>query len=96
MKLKTKPSKNDLARKIFELEAQLPHVAPFAYKCIDKAGTNHLMASGVILQLTTLGGREIISPVLIRDGLSTETIEAIKLDLRRSHKLTVLHTIPEN
>lgn len=78
----------DLERKVIELESQLIHRYHFADAEIGKAGTNHLMTSGVILQLTVLGGRKITEPVLIRDGLSAETIDAIRADLRRSYELT--------
>jgi hypothetical protein len=42
------------------------------------------MGSGVILSMTFLGGKEVFEPVMIRNGLSKETIEAIKADLVRS------------
>ena len=48
------------------------------------------MASGVILELTALGGKEIIPPVMIRDGLSQATIKAIQNDLCRSFELATL------
>jgi hypothetical protein len=73
------------ARKILELESQLAHVYHFAHRGIDKASVKHRMGSGVLLQLSGLGGKEIILPVMIRDGLSDETIAAIKADLVRSY-----------
>ncbi|MBB3017635.1 hypothetical protein FHR70_000675 [Microvirga lupini] len=82
-----KPTYRDLERKVMELNGQLAYVYAFASKDIAKASTDHLMASGVLLQLTVLGGREIIKPVVIRDGLSHETIEALKKDLARSFEL---------
>jgi hypothetical protein len=91
MKAKTiKPTKAQLQRKILELESQLAFGYRSACTDIDKASDKHMMASGVLLQLTALGGREIIRPVVIRDGLSSETIEAIKKDLVRSYDLTVM------
>lgn len=47
------------------------------------------MGSGVLLELTFIGGKEAISPVVIKDGLSAETIAAIKADIRRSYELAV-------
>jgi hypothetical protein len=81
----------ELERKLREAEAGQAHVYHFADCYLDKASTKHLMSSGVILTLTVLGGREICDPVLIRDGLSEETILAIKADLRRSYELAVMY-----
>jgi len=49
-----------------------------------------MMASGVVLQLTALGGRELIPPVVIRDGLWPETIAALQEDLRRSFEIATM------
>lgn len=86
-----KPTRKDLERQVLELKAQLAFGYASASSDVEKAGTNHMMASGVLLQLTALGGREIIKPVVIRDGLSDETIEALKKDLARSYELATVH-----
>lgn len=75
----------ELERKLEEALAGQAHVYHFADGAIDKASTDHLMGSGVMLTLTVLGGREIFKPVLIRGGLSKETIAALKADFRRSY-----------
>lgn len=85
--MKTKPAKptrQQLERKLLESEALALYRYGSAYTDIGKASTDHLMASGVLLQLTALGGREIIRPVVIRDGLSPDTIECLKRDIKRS------------
>lgn len=84
-----KPTYADLERQATELRGQLAHAYKHAAQAIAKASTGHMMASGVLLQLHALGGRAIIDPVLIRDGLSLETIEALKKDLQRSFDLAV-------
>ncbi len=76
-----------------ELEAQLAHRYHFANADLHKAGTAHKMASGVLLQLTAIGGKEIITPVMIKDGLSDETIAAIRKDLKRSYDLAVIFSV---
>lgn len=81
----------ELERKLMEAKASQAHVYHFASASIDKASTKHLVASGVVITLTTLGGREIFSPVLIRDGLSDETIAALKADFVRSYELATLY-----
>lgn len=85
---KTKgPSKSELHRKVRELEAQLAHAYHFADAYLDKAG--NLMGSGVLLRLDALGGKEIIPPVMIKDGLSPAIIAAIRADLVRSYELAI-------
>lgn len=75
----------DLQRKVTELTAQLASTYHFASATLDKAGTDRMMASGVLLQLHALGGRELICPVVIRDGLSADTIAALHRDIARSY-----------
>lgn len=81
---KSKVSRADLNRKIKELESQLAFNYAHASMKIHKA--SDLMASGVILELTALGGNKIIEPVMIVDGLSKETVESLKKDIVRSWK----------
>lgn len=92
--MKTKQTK---AERITELERKLQeaiagHASALHFACagLDKSSTDHLAASGVVLTLTVLGGRKICEPVLIRDGLSKETIAALKGDLVRSFEVATL------
>jgi hypothetical protein len=81
-----KPTYKDLERKLQELEAQCPWNARAALRNIGDAGSK-FTASVVILRLTALGGREVIEPVAIRDGLSDETIAQLKKDIERTMSL---------
>lgn len=81
-----KPTKAQLRRKVLELEANLAHSYHFANATIHRTSTDHLFGSGVLLQLSFLGGKEAFSPVLILDGLSPETITALKADIARSYE----------
>lgn len=85
-----KPTYKELERHLQELRAQFPHAAAHAMKDIAGASNGHLTGSCVVLTLTALGGREIICPVAIRDGLSLATIDAIRADLRRSIDLALI------
>lgn len=76
----------DIERENKELHAQLAYVYHAADREIHKAGTDKMGASGVLLQLHALGGRELILPVMILDGLSADTIEALRRDLARSYQ----------
>ncbi|AXF53039.1 MAG: hypothetical protein [Caudoviricetes sp.] len=82
-----KKTRQQLEREILELQGQLASSYHFAASAIGKASTDHCMGGGVMLTLTATGGREIVKAVCIRDGLSKETIEAIKADLVRSYEL---------
>lgn len=84
----------ELQQQIKELHAQLAHVYHFAYLELPKASTNHMMASGVLVQLHALGGRQLMTPVMIRDGLSADTIAALQRDIVRSYDLTVAFKPP--
>jgi hypothetical protein len=88
MKTKTK-TRADLQREVKELTAQLAATYHFASAQLPKAG-DALMASGALLQLHALGGRELICPVVIRDGLSADTIAALQRDIARSYDLAVM------
>ena len=88
----TKPVKKtraQLQRQIDELTAMLAVVHKSALLGIKKATTDTRMGSGVMVQLTAVGGAEIISPVMVRDGLSPETVAALAADIKRSLELTM-------
>lgn len=78
-----------LKRKLTEALAGQAHVYHFAGCELQKLSTDKLMGSGVIITMTVLGGKPGMEPTLIRDGLSPETIAAIKADLKRSYDLAI-------
>jgi hypothetical protein len=86
----TKQTSADLRRKIKELEAQLAHVCCNAQSELPKFSTDHMMASGVIIEISALGGKRVIAPFCIRDRQSNETITALQADLKRSYELATL------
>ena len=86
MKIKKNDRIAQLERRNKELEAQLVFQHHFASKYLDKMGIDRCMGSAVILELTVLGGKETVGPVAIRNGLSPETIAAIRADLVRSYE----------
>lgn len=91
MATKKKPTAAQLKRQLCEALAGQAHVYHFATEGIKKSSTAHLMASGVVITITALGGREIVAPVLIRDGLSDETIAALQADFSRSYDLATMY-----
>lgn len=78
-----------LERKLCEALAGQAHTYAFAEMGIEDANTSRMLGSGVVLTITALGGAELCRPVLIRDGLSEESIAALKSDLRRSYEVAI-------
>lgn len=78
----------DAQRRCDELKAQLASTLGAAFDAIPNAAEYH--GSAVILTVTALGGKTVVAPVAIRDGLSAATIAAIQNDLRRSFELATL------
>lgn len=81
----------ELERKLAEAQAASVHNYHFTDIELGKASTKHMMGSGVIITLTALGGVKLVEPTLIRDGLSEETIKALRADLVRSYQLATLY-----
>lgn len=84
-------TREDLARKLREFRALSNAAHGAAYRAIDKAGTPNLAASALIVHMVALGGREVVEPVAIADGLSADTIAAIKRDIARSYHLSLTY-----
>ena len=87
-----KPTYSQLERKIKELQALSAPYLFDAFKNIDKT---EAMASAVVIQITALGGREIVAPFAICDGLSPATIEALKADILKTMRMSHFET-PKN
>lgn len=83
MAKRTTPTRAELERRITDTESQLIHRLADAADALDGAG-DRLMASAAVLSITALGGRVIVDPVAISDGLSADTIAAIRADLART------------
>lgn len=84
-----KPTYAQLERKVMEYHAGLAVVYSHAMNNLKHASTDRRMASGVLLQLTAVGGEEIIPPVMIRDGISNNTLLALRSDIERSRAITM-------
>lgn len=80
---------NELQNKLFVSEASQLHSLHFASADIQKASKSKMQGSGVILSIKTLNGADIVKPTMIVNGLSQETILAIKADLLEAYDYTV-------
>ena len=76
-----------IQRQLLESEANQPYTLRRAHESVDKTSIDRLTGSGIVLHITGLGGADIVEPVMIGDGLSNETIAAIKADLKRCSDL---------
>lgn len=74
----------ELENKLRSAEAYQVHKLHFASYALDKVSTDRMGGSGVIISITSLGGKPIVDPTVISDGLSPETIAALQADMRRS------------
>lgn len=86
MTAKRQKTRADLERENAELRAQMTSTYVFAAKDLTKTGTDTLMGSGVLVRLTALGGRDLVPPFVIRDGLHPDTIGALRADVVRSYE----------
>ena len=84
-------TKTDFQRQAMENLAGQAHIYHFADKALARTSEDVMKCSGVIITITALGGKTLIEPVLIRDGLSKDTIEALRAELRKSYTLATLY-----
>lgn len=80
---------SELQNKLFVSEASQLHNLHFASADIQKAIDSKMQGSGVILSIKALNGTDIVQPTMIVNGLSQETIPAIKADLQKAYEYTI-------
>lgn len=66
-------------------KASQTHNYHFADASISRTSTDMLEESGVVISVRALNGTELIPDVMIPDGLSDNTIEALRADFRRAY-----------
>jgi hypothetical protein len=57
---------------------------------LDNVGPSRLMTSACIVSITDTTGADIVPPFGIRDGLSVDTLQLLRDDVRRSIALAQL------
>lgn len=78
-----------LENKLFASEASQLHNLHFASTDIQRTHNSKMQGSGVILSIKALNGADIVRPTMIANGLSQETILAIKADLQKAYEYTI-------
>jgi hypothetical protein len=88
MKPKNADKLKALQNEVRVLKASQLFVLTDAYRKIDKCGQDRYMGSGITLTIKNINkdNNVIVEEVIITDGLSPETIAAIKADLKRSYE----------
>lgn len=84
-----KKTRKQLELEIKTLEAQLSSSYHFADAYIKKLTRERLMASGILVQITYLNGKEAVTPFVAKDGFSDETITALRKELKYSFDRSV-------
>ena len=77
-----------LEREVIELRGQLACTYKAGLRDLFKCSNQYFMASGILVTLSALGGRELATPFVVKDGLSCETIDALRGDILRSSEET--------
>lgn len=80
---------NDLRRKLRNSEACEFTRKIYSQRNISNAGKDRYLGSAVIVSIVDLNGRTIIEPTAIYGGLSQESIDALRKDLKE----TLRHSI---
>ena len=76
-----------LLNRIKVLEAQLPCNLSKASRDLRQCGTDQFMASGLIISITDLTGKEIVEPFQCSDGLEQATINALQAQIKKTRAL---------
>lgn len=88
-----KKTKQELKRELEILKADSFHALTTAYKAIDKCSSKNYMASGITITIKNINKTNsiICEEFCILDGLSDETIQTIKNDIKRSYDLKMAY-----
>lgn len=87
MKQKTR---KELYNEIKVLKAGQLYTLKTASEELNKCGCDKYMASGLIVTITDLSGREVVKPFMCADGLETETIKALQIQIKKTKDLTLI------
>lgn len=63
-----------------------------AHYNLNDANQTKYKASGVIVEVKDLTGKTIVQPFTVSDGLSQDTIEALRADVKRTYDVRLLHS----
>lgn len=80
----------ELEARVVDTEASLASTYFYASDQLNNLSEAKMTASGVVITIKKLGGREGMMPAMIRDGLRPETIAALKAELKKSYELATL------
>lgn len=73
-----------LIGEVDQYKASLIHTYHFAGAELLKCGNDRFMGSGLIVQIKSLTGKELVTPFMIKNGLSNTTINGLLDDMQRT------------
>lgn len=77
---------NELSNKsVCQFKSSLSSSYHFAGNALLKLNRNRYMASGVIMTISDISGKEVMQQVCFKDGLSNESINALLEDMQYSY-----------
>lgn len=96
-KEKKLPKIQKLENEVRVLTASQRFIISAAYRDLEKCGQDRYAASGVTITIKNLNPTNniIVREVVIPDGLSAETIKALKADVKRAYDTTTNHPISQ-
>lgn len=73
-----------LIGKVDQYKASLIHTYHFAGGELLKCGKDRLLGSGLIVEIKDLNGKQRVMPFMVKDGLSSTTINSLLDDMQAS------------
>lgn len=64
-----------------------------AYHDLKNCGVNRYMASGLVITITNLEGKEVVEPFMCQDGLEESTISALQQQIKKTETLALISKI---
>jgi len=85
-----KKTNQQWAAEVAVLKAQLPCYLASASKELEKTSAERFMASGVVISITDLTGKLVVTPFMCADGLESATIAALKSQIKKTLDLQAI------
>ena len=80
-----KTKKPNLAFELTKQHAQDISALSAAHREAAKLTNEKYMASGLIIEIRDLSGKTVLGPVMIADGLNTDTVRALRADIANTY-----------
>jgi len=85
--MQKQPTRAALLNRVKILEAQLPCNLATASRELRRCGPDRFLASGLIVSITDLSGKQIVPPFQCTDGFEQATIDALQTQIKKTKDL---------